>query len=50
MRLAELRIVELGSLHRPMSGSNRGLQDKEIAICSSAFQSGDGSRCSRRIF
>ena len=43
MRLAELRNVELGSLHRPMSGSNRGLQDKEIAICSSAFQSSDGS-------
>jgi hypothetical protein len=48
MRLAELRNLEPGSLHRPVSGSNRGLQDKEIAICSSAFQSSGGTSCSRR--
>jgi hypothetical protein len=32
MRLAKLRNLELASLHRPMSGSNRRLQDKEIAV------------------
>src|SRR5258706_357630 len=38
MRLAKLRNLELASLHRPVSGSNRRLQDKEIAVGLSAFQ------------
>jgi len=50
IRLAELRNVELGPLHRPVSGSHRGLQDKEIAVGSSAFQSSGGGSCSRRVF
>jgi hypothetical protein len=49
IRLAELRNLELASLHRPMSGSNRRLQEKEIASGSSAFRSGGGGSCSGRI-
>jgi hypothetical protein len=47
MKLTELRYVELASLQRPLSGCNRRLHDKEIAICSSAFQSCDGSSARR---
>jgi len=49
MRLTELRYVELASLQRPLSGGNRRLHDKEIAICSPAFQSCDGSSSARRF-
>jgi hypothetical protein len=49
MRLAKLRNLELASLYRPVSGSNRRLQDKEIAVGLSAFQSCGGSSCSRRV-
>src|ERR1700730_6412070 len=49
MRFAELRNLELASLHRPVSGSNGRLQDKEIAVASSTFQGGGSSiRGSRR--
>src|ERR1700730_3459935 len=49
MRLAELRNLEPASLHRPMGGSNRRLQDKEIAVASSTFQGcGSSIRGSRR--
>jgi len=49
IRLAELRSLGLGSLHRPMSGSNRRLQEKEISNGSSAFQSCGGGNCSGRV-
>jgi hypothetical protein len=39
MRFTELRYVELASLQYPVSGSNGCLQDKEIAMGSSAFPS-----------
>ena len=48
-RVAELRYVELASLQCPISGDNRRLQDKEIAMGPSAFQScGSGIRGSRQ--
>jgi hypothetical protein len=49
MRRAELRNLELASLHRPMSRSNRRLEDEELASASSAFQScGSNIGASRR--
>src|ERR1700676_804900 len=49
MRSAESRDIEHAASQRPVGRGNRRLEDKEIAIASSAFQSRDGRiRGSRR--